>query len=141
MNPNSVSILISSVHACGGARPPVRFGICCREYTAITQQVTVWGTTYCNTRSPLAVLQCTLMSRNYVDDILTVVTVPLLSSHLGALPQKDRTPLHILRDSSRRILVGNDILPWPIRASNLHQSSISGTCLESNCRRPGILVN
>ncbi|GFY11460.1 HTH_Tnp_Tc3_2 domain-containing protein [Trichonephila clavipes] len=59
------------------------------RHTAISQGVTVWGAISWDTRSSLGVLQGTLTARRYVDDILTPIVLPMLSSHPGAIYQQD----------------------------------------------------
>ncbi|GFW40933.1 HTH_Tnp_Tc3_2 domain-containing protein [Trichonephila clavipes] len=58
------------------------------RHTAISQGVTVWGAISWDTRSSLVVLQGTLTARRYVDDILTPIVLPMLSSHPGAIYQQ-----------------------------------------------------
>ncbi|GFV79508.1 HTH_Tnp_Tc3_2 domain-containing protein [Trichonephila clavipes] len=53
------------------------------RHTAISQGVTVWGAISWDTRSSLVVLQGTLTARRYVDDILTPIVLPMLSSRPG----------------------------------------------------------
>ncbi|GFV11825.1 HTH_Tnp_Tc3_2 domain-containing protein [Trichonephila clavipes] len=55
------------------------------RHTAISQGVTVWGAISWDTRSSLVVLQGTLTARRYVDDILTPIVLPMLSSRPGAI--------------------------------------------------------
>ncbi|GFT57599.1 uncharacterized protein TNCV_3137121 [Trichonephila clavipes] len=50
------------------------------RHTAISQGVTVWGAISWDTRSSLVILQGTLTARRYVDDILTPIVLPMLSS-------------------------------------------------------------
>ncbi|GFX17695.1 HTH_Tnp_Tc3_2 domain-containing protein [Trichonephila clavipes] len=64
------------------------------RHTAISQGVTVWGAISWDTRSSLVVLQCTLTARRYVDDILTPIVLPMLSSHPGAIYQQDNARPH-----------------------------------------------
>ncbi|GFV43479.1 HTH_Tnp_Tc3_2 domain-containing protein [Trichonephila clavipes] len=58
------------------------------RHTAISQGVTVWGAISWDTRSSLVVLQGTLTARRYVDDILTPIVLPMLSSRPGAIYQQ-----------------------------------------------------
>ncbi|GFU36968.1 hypothetical protein TNCV_1592701 [Trichonephila clavipes] len=72
------------------------------RHTAISQGVTVWGAISWDTRSSLVVLQGTLTARRYVDDILTPIVLPMLSSRPG--PFINRIMLvHILRDSPNNV--------------------------------------
>ncbi|GFU10406.1 transposable element Tcb2 transposase [Trichonephila clavipes] len=67
------------------------------RHTAISQGVTVWGAIYWDTRSSLVVLQGTLTARRYVDDILTPIVLPMLSSRPGAIYQQDNARPHTAR--------------------------------------------
>ncbi|GFX52083.1 HTH_Tnp_Tc3_2 domain-containing protein [Trichonephila clavipes] len=64
------------------------------RHTAISQGVTVWGAISWDTRSSLVVLQGTLTARRYVDDILTPIVLPMLSSRPGAIYQQDNARPH-----------------------------------------------
>ncbi|GFW38760.1 putative transposable element [Trichonephila clavipes] len=64
------------------------------RHTAISQDVTVWGAISSDTRSSLVVLQGTLTARRYVDDILTPIVLPMLSSRPGAIYQQDNARPH-----------------------------------------------
>ncbi|GFV59355.1 protein GVQW3 [Trichonephila clavipes] len=82
------------------------------RHTAISQGVTVWGAISWDTRSSLVLLQGTLTARRYVDDILTPIVLPMLSSHPGAIYQQDNARPHTAR-LSQQCLQGYDVLPWP----------------------------
>ncbi|GFU71795.1 HTH_Tnp_Tc3_2 domain-containing protein [Trichonephila clavipes] len=82
------------------------------RHTAISQGVTVWGAISWDTRSSLGVLQGTLTARRYVDDILTPIVLPMLSSRPGAIYQQDNVRPHTAR-LSQQCLQGYDVLPWP----------------------------
>jgi hypothetical protein len=88
------------------------------RHTAISQGVTVWGAISWDTRSPLVVLQGTLTARRYVDDILTPIVLPMLSSRPGAIYQQDNARPHTAR-LSQQCLQGYDVLPWPARSPDL----------------------
>ncbi|GFV16701.1 HTH_Tnp_Tc3_2 domain-containing protein [Trichonephila clavipes] len=88
------------------------------RHTAISQVVTVWGAISWDTRSSLVVLQGTLTARRYVDDILTPIVLPMLSSRPGAIYQQDNARPHIAR-LSQQCLQGYDVLPWPARSPDL----------------------
>ncbi|GFS71021.1 transposable element Tcb1 transposase [Trichonephila clavipes] len=80
---------------------------------------TVWGAISWDTRSSsLVVLQGTLTARRYVDDILTPIVLPMLSSHPGAIYQQDNARPHTAR-LSQQCLQGYDVLPWPTRSPDL----------------------
>ncbi|GFT86243.1 DDE_3 domain-containing protein [Trichonephila clavipes] len=79
------------------------------RHTAISQGVTVWGAISWD-RSSLVVLQGTLT--RYVDDILTPIVLPMLSSRPGAIYQQDNARPHTAR-LSQQCLQGYDVLPWP----------------------------
>ncbi|GFY00894.1 transposable element Tc1 transposase [Trichonephila clavipes] len=64
------------------------------------------------------VLQGTLTARRYVDDILTPIVLPMLSSHPGAIYQQDNARPHTAR-LSQQCLQGYDVLPWPTRSPDL----------------------
>ncbi|GFX86781.1 HTH_Tnp_Tc3_2 domain-containing protein [Trichonephila clavipes] len=78
------------------------------RHTAISQGVTVWGAISWDTRSSLVVLQGTLTARRYVDDILTPIVLPMLSSHPGAIYQQDNALPHTAR-LSQQCLQGYDV--------------------------------
>ncbi|GFV57868.1 transposable element Tcb1 transposase [Trichonephila clavipes] len=88
------------------------------RHTAISQGVTVWGAISWDTRSSLVVLQGTLTARRYVDDILTPIVLPMLSSHPGAIYEQDNARPHTTR-LSQQCLQGYDVLPWPARSPDL----------------------
>ncbi|GFW13623.1 transposable element Tc1 transposase [Trichonephila clavipes] len=71
-----------------------------------------------NTRSSLVLLQGTLTARRYVDDILTPIVLPMLSSRPGAIYQQDNARPHTAR-LSQQCLQGYDVLPWPARSPDL----------------------
>ncbi|GFV39131.1 transposable element Tcb1 transposase, partial [Trichonephila clavipes] len=95
------------------------------HHTAISQGVTVWGAISWDTRSSLLVLQGTLTARRYVDDILTPIVLPMLSSRPGAIYQQDNARPHTAR-LSQQCLQGYDVLPWPARSPDL--SPIEHVC-------------
>ncbi|GFY03028.1 HTH_Tnp_Tc3_2 domain-containing protein [Trichonephila clavipes] len=70
------------------------------RHTAISQGVTVWGAISWDTRSSLVVLQGTLTALRYVDDILTPIVLPMLSSRPGAIYQQDNVRPHTARLSN-----------------------------------------
>ncbi|GFU65281.1 HTH_Tnp_Tc3_2 domain-containing protein [Trichonephila clavipes] len=71
------------------------------RHIAISQGVTVWGAISWDTRSSLVVLQGTLTARRYVDDILTPIVLPMLSSRPGAIYQQDNARPHTARLSQQ----------------------------------------
>ncbi|GFT82894.1 transposable element Tcb1 transposase [Trichonephila clavipes] len=95
------------------------------RHTAISQGVTVWGAISWDTRSSLVVFQGTLTARRYVDDILTPIVLPMLSSRPGAIYQQDNARPHTAR-LSQQCLQGYDVLPWPARSPDL--SPIEHVC-------------
>ncbi|GFV16503.1 transposable element Tcb2 transposase [Trichonephila clavipes] len=88
------------------------------RHTAISRGVTVWGAISWDTRSSLVVLQGTLTARRYVDDILTPIVLPMLSSRPGAIYQQDNARPHTAQ-LSQQCLQGYDVLPWPARSPDL----------------------
>ncbi|GFV76563.1 transposable element Tc1 transposase [Trichonephila clavipes] len=88
------------------------------RHTAISQGVTVWGAISWDTRSSLVVLQGILTAPRYVDDILTPIVLPMLSSRPGAIYQQDNARPHTAR-LSQQCLQGYDVLPWPARLPDL----------------------
>ncbi|GFX69066.1 HTH_Tnp_Tc3_2 domain-containing protein [Trichonephila clavipes] len=109
------------------------------RHTAISQGVTVWGAISWDTRSSLVVLQGTLTARRYVDDILTPIMLPMLSSRPGAIYQQDNVRPHTAR-LSQQCLQGYDVLPWPARSPDLSPIE-HATRWEGNCSRPEIQEN
>ncbi|GFV34291.1 HTH_Tnp_Tc3_2 domain-containing protein [Trichonephila clavipes] len=96
-------------------RPAVRSGIYCRAaYSNFTRCDGVGAISW-DTRSSLVVLQGTLTARRYVDDILTPIVLPMLSSRPGAIYQQDNARPHTAR-LSQQCLQGYDVLPWPARS-------------------------
>ncbi|GFY14978.1 HTH_Tnp_Tc3_2 domain-containing protein [Trichonephila clavipes] len=81
------------------------------RHTAISQGVTVWGAISWDTRSSLVVLQGTLTARRYVDNILTPIVLPMLSSRPGAIYLQDDARPHTAR-LSQQCLQGYDVLVY-----------------------------
>ncbi|GFT80452.1 HTH_Tnp_Tc3_2 domain-containing protein [Trichonephila clavipes] len=97
MNPDSVSVLMTTAHVSGGAPASGRSGIYCRAaYSNFTRCDSVGAISW-DTRSSLVVLQGTLTAREYVDDILTPIVLPMLSSRPGAIYQQDNARPHTAR--------------------------------------------
>ncbi|GFV08780.1 transposable element Tc1 transposase [Trichonephila clavipes] len=101
---------------------------------------TLWGAISWDTRSSLVVLQGTLTARRYVDDMLTPIVLPMLSSRPGAIYQQDNARPHTAR-LSQQCLQGYDVLPWPARSPDLSPIEHVRTRWEGNCSRPEIQEN
>ncbi|GFU23389.1 DDE_3 domain-containing protein [Trichonephila clavipes] len=97
------------------------------RHTAISQGVTVWGAISWDTRSSLVVLQGTLTARRYVDDILTPIVLPMLSSRPGAIYQQDNARPHTAR-LSQQCLQGYDV---PTMACQVTRSFANRACLDA----------
>ncbi|GFW00143.1 HTH_Tnp_Tc3_2 domain-containing protein [Trichonephila clavipes] len=97
------------------------------RHTAISQGVTVWGAISWDTRSSLVVLQGTLTARRYVDDILTPIVLPMLSSRSGAIYQQDNARPHTAR-LSQQCLQGYDV---PTMACQVTRSFANRACLDA----------
>ncbi|GFU27988.1 DDE_3 domain-containing protein [Trichonephila clavipes] len=95
------------------------------RHTAISQGVTVWGAISWDTRSSLVVLQGTLTARRYVDDILTPIVLPMLSSRPGAIYQQDNARPHTAR-LSQQCLQGYDTM-----ACQVTRSFANRACLDA----------
>ncbi|GFU90612.1 HTH_Tnp_Tc3_2 domain-containing protein [Trichonephila clavipes] len=110
---------MTTAHVSGGAPAsgPIRH-LLSSGIQQFSQGVTVWGAISWDTRSSLVVLQGTLTARRYVDDILTPIVLPMLSSRPGAIYQQDNARPHTAR-LSQQCLQGYDVLPWPARSPDL----------------------
>ncbi|GFU96053.1 DDE_3 domain-containing protein [Trichonephila clavipes] len=127
---------MTTAHVSEAHRPAVRSGIYCRAaYSNFTRCDSV-GSTW-DTRSSLVVLQCTLTARRYVDDILTPIVLPMLSSRPGAIYQQDNARPHTAR-LSQQCLQGYDVLPWPRQVTRSFANRACLTRWEGNCSRPEI---
>ncbi|GFW13824.1 DDE_3 domain-containing protein [Trichonephila clavipes] len=120
MNPDSVSVLMTTAHVSGGAPAsgPIRHLLSRAAYSNFTRCDSVGAISW-DTRSSLVVLQGTLTARRYVDDILTPIVLPMLSSRPGAIYQQDNARPHTARLSQQCLQKGYDVLPWPARSPDL----------------------
>ncbi|GFS52551.1 transposable element Tcb2 transposase [Trichonephila clavipes] len=89
-----------------------------QRHTAPTAGVMVWGAIAYNTRSPLLLIQGTMISQRYIHDILQPHVLPLMQRLPGAIFQQDNARPHTARvsqDCLRTIAT----LPWPARSPDL----------------------
>ncbi|GFV21611.1 HTH_Tnp_Tc3_2 domain-containing protein [Trichonephila clavipes] len=120
MNPDSVSVL-TTAHVSGertGQRSDPAFIV--ERHTAISQGVTVWESDFLGHTIIFSGPSGTLTARRYVDDILTPIVLPMLSSRPGAIYQQDNARPHTAR-LSQQCLQGYDVLPWPARSQIFRQ--------------------
>ncbi|GFV39232.1 transposable element Tcb1 transposase [Trichonephila clavipes] len=78
----------------------------------------VWRRTGQRSDAAFIVERHTAISQRYVDDILTPIVLPMLSSRPGAIYQQDNARPHAAR-LSQQCLQGYDVLPWPARSPDL----------------------
>ncbi|GFV26973.1 HTH_Tnp_Tc3_2 domain-containing protein [Trichonephila clavipes] len=122
-------------------RPAVRSGIYCRAaYSNFTRCDSVGAISW-DTRSSLVVLQGTLTARRYVDDILTPIVLPMLSSRPGAIYQQDNARPHTARLSQQRLF--KDMTSYHGLPGHQIFSPIEHVWIrwEGNCSRPEIQEN
>ncbi|GFU54530.1 HTH_Tnp_Tc3_2 domain-containing protein [Trichonephila clavipes] len=134
MNPDSVSMTTAHVSGVAPASGPIRHLL---SSGIISQGVTVWGAISWDTRSSLVVLQGTLTARRYVDDILTPIVLPMLSSRPGAIYQQDNASTYARLSQQ---CLHYDVLPWPA-TPDLSPIEHVWTRWEGNCSRPEIQEN
>ncbi|GFV26076.1 transposable element Tcb1 transposase [Trichonephila clavipes] len=100
-------------------RPAVRSGIYCRAaYSNFTRCDSVGSNFLGHTIIFSGPSRHFLTARRYVDDILTPIVLPMLSSRPGAIYQQDNARPHTAR-LSQQCLQGYDVLPWPARSPDL----------------------
>ncbi|GFV54677.1 transposable element Tcb2 transposase [Trichonephila clavipes] len=108
---------MTTAHVSGAHRPAVRSGIYCRAaYSNFTRCDSV-GSNFLGHTIKWS-FNSTLTARRYVDDILTPIVLPMLSSRPGAIYQQDNARPHTAR-LSQQCLQGYDVLPWPARSPDL----------------------
>ncbi|GFW31267.1 transposable element Tc1 transposase [Trichonephila clavipes] len=78
----------------------------------------VWRRTGQRSRSGIYCRAAYSNVTRYVDDILTPIVLPMLSSRPGAIYQQDNARPHTAR-LSQQCLQGYDVLPWPARSPDL----------------------
>ncbi|GFX89827.1 HTH_Tnp_Tc3_2 domain-containing protein [Trichonephila clavipes] len=100
MNPDSVSVMMTTAPVSGGApaSSPIRHLLSSGGSNSFGTRCDSVGSKFSwDTRSSLVVLQGTLTARRYVDDILTPIVLPMLSSRPGAIYQQDNARPHTAR--------------------------------------------
>ncbi|GFW44620.1 uncharacterized protein TNCV_4481651 [Trichonephila clavipes] len=118
MNPDSVSVLMTTTHVLEAHRPAVRSGIYCRAaYSNFTRCDSV-GSNFLGHTIIFSGPSRHFDSAQYVDDILTPIVLPMLSSRPGAIYQQDNARPHTAR-LSQQCLQGYGVLPWPARSPDL----------------------
>ncbi|GFT11530.1 HTH_Tnp_Tc3_2 domain-containing protein [Trichonephila clavipes] len=81
-------------------------------------------------------LQGTLTARRYVDDILTPIVLPMLSSHPGAIYQQDNARPHTAR-LSQQCLQGYDV---PCYAYQVTRSFANRECHQDAGKAPAAFL-
>ncbi|GFV05914.1 HTH_Tnp_Tc3_2 domain-containing protein [Trichonephila clavipes] len=87
----------------------------------------VWRRTGQRSDPAFIVERHTAISTRYVDDILTPIVLPMLSSRPGAIYQQDNARPHTAR-LSQQCLQGYDVLPWPRQVT---RSFANRACLDA----------
>ncbi|GFX38535.1 uncharacterized protein TNCV_3206031 [Trichonephila clavipes] len=133
MNPESVSVLMTTAHVSEAHRPAVRSGIYCRAaYSNFTRCDSV-GSNFLGHTIIFSGPSRHFDSSQIRDDILTPIVLPMLSSRPGAIYQQDNARPHTAR-LFQQCLQGYDVLRSPDLSPIEH-------VWEGNCSRPEIQEN
>ncbi|GFY13168.1 uncharacterized protein TNCV_364151 [Trichonephila clavipes] len=138
MNPDSVSVLMTTAHVSGGAPAsgPIRHIV--ERHTAISQRCDSVGSNFLGHTiifsGPSRHFDSSQIRGRYfnADCATHAIKVPFINRIML---------VHILRDSPNNVFKGYDVLPCPARSPDLSPIEHVWTRWEGNCSRPEIQEN